>query len=108
MGGQQSVPIEGARAAFFPPAARRPLANGAAVCTHLSAAPRCSHACARPLAAEQIFNMQFTARQLNKLSEKSEKDCAKEKKKIKAVSSQTPPRRLFLARGCVFSAASMV
>ena len=35
--------------------------------------------------AEQIFNMQFTARQLNKLSQKHEKDAAKEKKKIKAV-----------------------
>jgi len=33
---------------------------------------------------EQIFNMQFTARQLNKLSQKHEKDAAKERKKIKA------------------------
>ena len=32
---------------------------------------------------EQIFNMQFTARQLNKLSQKAEKDAAKEKKKVK-------------------------
>jgi charged multivesicular body protein 1 len=35
--------------------------------------------------AEQIFNMQFTARQLNKQSQKAEKEAAKEKKKIKAV-----------------------
>lgn len=33
---------------------------------------------------EQIFNMQFTARQLNKQSQKAEKEAAKEKKKIKA------------------------
>jgi hypothetical protein len=31
--------------------------------------------------------MQFTARQLNKLSQKQEKEAAKEKKKIKAVSA---------------------
>ena len=33
---------------------------------------------------EQIFNMKFTAKQLNKLSIKQEKEAAKEKKKIKA------------------------
>ena len=37
--------------------------------------------------AEQIFNMKFTAKQLNKLSTKHEKEMNKEKKKIKAVSS---------------------
>ena len=33
--------------------------------------------------AEQIFNMKFTAKQLNKLSTKHEKEMNKEKKKIK-------------------------
>ena len=68
MGGQQSVPIEGE----------------SKHCGCLCCRPW-AEAVVAPLREEQIFNMQFTARQLNKLSQKHTKDVAKEKRKIRKV-----------------------